>query len=123
MFLLSASAKIQRGFLASFMDVTLPRRRRLPMTFTAWRTRRLRVQQKQKALQMLALSGVVRPSDVELHYPIPLIKISGTHTAPETRSSSNELMARPLPKSAPQPPLQDTHRFQWLRQELTAASQ
>ena len=59
------------------------------MTFSAWHTRRVRAQQKRKALQMLALSGVVRPSDVELRYPIPLIKISRPHAAPAARSSSH----------------------------------
>ena len=92
------------------------------MTFSAWRTRRIRAQQKRKALQMLALSGVVRPSDVELRYPIPLLKISGTHTAPEVRSSSHEQMAPPPSESSPQSPTEGRHLFQWLRQELPASS-
>ena len=92
------------------------------MTLSAWRTRRIHAQQKRKALQMLALSGVVRPSDVELRYPIPLIKMSGTHTAPEARSSSHEQMAPPLSESSPQAPTQGRHLFQWLRRELSASS-
>ena len=34
-----------------------------------------RTRQKRKALRMLALSGVVRPSHVELRYAIPLLNI------------------------------------------------
>lgn len=59
------------------------------MSLTSWRARRIRAQQKRKALQMLALSGVVRPSDVELRYPIPLVTIRATHSAPDTPSSSS----------------------------------
>ena len=92
------------------------------MPFESWRTRRIHAQQKRKALQMLALSGVVRPSDVELRYPIPLIKISGAHTPPEARSSSYEQMAPSLAESSPQSPSQGRHLFQWLRQELPASS-
>jgi hypothetical protein len=92
------------------------------MSFMAWRARRIHRQQTRKALQMLALSGVVRPSDVELRYSIPLIKISGTHTAPEGQSSSNEQVASPLSESSPPSPLYDAHRSQWARHELPAAS-
>jgi hypothetical protein len=92
------------------------------MSFMAWRARRIHRQQTRKALQMLALSGVVRPSDVELRYSIPLIKISGTHTAPEGQSSSNERMAPPLSESFPPSPMNDTHRSQWACHELPAAS-
>jgi len=92
------------------------------MTFSAWHTRRVRAQQKRKALQMLALSGVVRPSDVELRYPIPLIQISGTHTTPAARSSFHEQMTPPLSESSPQSPIQGTDLFRWLRQGLPASS-
>jgi hypothetical protein len=94
------------------------------MILAAWRARQLRAQQKRKAIQMLALSGVVRPSDVELRYPIPLIKISGTHTAPKARSSSHkQKMAPPLSESSPLSPSQRAHLFQWLRQDVSASSQ
>jgi hypothetical protein len=92
------------------------------MIFSAWHTRRLRARQKRKALQMLALSGVVRPSDVELRYPIPLIKISGTHTAPEAKAASNERMAPSLSQPFAQSPIQGTHRSQWVPYESPAAS-
>ena len=92
------------------------------MSLMSWRARRIRALQKRKALQMLALSGVVRPSDVELRYPIPLIKIGGTHTAPEAQSSSNEHKTSPISESSSQPPIQDTHRYRWLRPGLPASS-
>ena len=44
------------------------------MPLTQWRNRRERAKQKLKVLQMLALSGVVRPGEVEIRYGIPLMK-------------------------------------------------
>ena len=92
------------------------------MSFTDWRARRIHRQQTRKALQMLALSGVVRPSDVELRYSIPLIKISGTHADAEDQSSFNERRAPPLSESSPSSPINDAHRSQWVRHELPATS-
>lgn len=40
-----------------------------------------RTRQKRKALHMLALSGVVRPSHVELRYEIPMLNIEGLSSA------------------------------------------
>ena len=74
------------------------------MLLMSWRIRRLHAQQKRKALQMLALSGVVRQSNVDLRYPTP-ITISGTLTAPETQSSSDERPIPPIPESSPQSPI------------------
>jgi hypothetical protein len=92
------------------------------MVLMAWRARRIQTQQKRKALQMLAISGVVRPSDVEMHYSTPLIKISGTHTTPDTQLSSNKQMTPPLSESSPQSPIHDPHRSQWMCHELPAVS-
>ena len=92
------------------------------MPFTAWRTRRLHAQQKRKALQMLAISGVVRPSDVEMRYSIPLIKISGTHTTPEAQEADHERVAPSLSESFPPSPIHDLHQSQWTRHELPAMS-
>lgn len=92
------------------------------MSFTAWRDRRIHRQQTRKALQMLALSGVVRPSDVELRYSIPLIKISGTHTNLEDQSSFNEQMVSSFSESSPPALINDAHRAQWVRHELPATS-
>ncbi len=92
------------------------------MSFTDWRARRIHRQQTRKALQMLALSGVVRPSDVELRYSIPLIKISGTHTAPQDQSSSDTQMDPSLSASSPPSPINGAHRSHWAGYELPAAS-
>ncbi len=53
------------------------------MLLAQWRTRRARAKQKRTALQMLALSGVVRPGYIEPRYSVPLIKLkelNQTHT-------------------------------------------
>lgn len=92
------------------------------MSFTAWRTRRIHRQQKQKALQMLAISGVVRPSDVEMRYSIPLIKISGTHTTPEVQAADNERMAPSRSECFPPTQIQRPHQSRWTRHELPAMS-
>lgn len=92
------------------------------MSLTSWRIRRVHAQQKRKALQMLALSGVVRPSDVEMRYPMASVTISGIHTAPEARSPSNEQLASPISESTLQSPIRGTNLFRWLRPRLPASS-
>jgi hypothetical protein len=44
--------------------------------------RRARTKQKRNALYMLALSGVVRPSHVELRYATPIASITAFRTQP-----------------------------------------
>jgi hypothetical protein len=44
--------------------------------------RRLRSKQKRTALHMLALSGVVRPSRVELHYTTPITGMTASRAQP-----------------------------------------
>ena len=44
--------------------------------------RRARTKQKRTALHMLALSGVVRPSHVELRYAIPIASITAFRAQP-----------------------------------------
>ncbi|ALA58105.1 exported protein of unknown function [Nitrospira moscoviensis] len=51
------------------------------MSFTQWRIQRARAKQKRIALQMLALSGVVRPSHVEPRYSVPLLKLKALNQA------------------------------------------
>lgn len=92
------------------------------MSLTSWRARRIRALQKRNALMMLALSGVVRPSDVELRYPISPLKTGNTHTTPEALSPSNDLKASPISKASSQSPIQDTHLYRWLRPGLPASS-
>ena len=64
------------------------------MPLHQFRIYRARTRQKRKALRMLALSGVIRPSHVELRYAIPLLNIEDQSGAfqgnlvPAVRSSS-----------------------------------
>ncbi len=44
--------------------------------------RRARTKQKQTALHMLSLSGVLRPGHVELRYTTPIASIAAFHTQP-----------------------------------------
>ena len=51
------------------------------MPLAHWRTYRERAQQKRKVLHMLALSGVVRPSHIELRYTVPILRIGTSNAA------------------------------------------
>lgn len=92
------------------------------MPLTQWRTYRERAKQKQKALHMLALSGVVRPSHVELRYPVPLTRGGASGTSFGTRTSITR-SALPL-ASLEKPRSVESRRaqqfIQWLREGLTA---
>ncbi len=95
------------------------------MPFTTWRARQVQRQQKQKALQMLAASGVVRPSDVELRYPTPQtphLRVNSTDTAVEGQLSPNEPMAQSLSESYPQSASRHTHRPQWVSYDVPPSS-
>lgn len=56
--------------------------------------RRERKNQKQAALQLLALSGVVRPGQVELRYPTTLISRTAYHAQ---RVTSQHPLIQPFP--------------------------
>jgi len=92
------------------------------MSLTSWRDRQIRAEQKRKALQMLALSGVVRPSDVDVRYPTPPIKIADTPTTPDAQSSVHEQKASSISESSSQSSIQGTNLFRWLRQGLSTSS-
>lgn len=66
----------------------------------AWsQIERARAKQKRKALQMLALSGVVRPGHIEPRYSVPLLKLKAFSHAPTSAASV------PLkPSSTPEQP-------------------
>lgn len=59
------------------------------MSLRQLRIRRERTRQKRKALRMLALSGVVRPSRVELRYVIPLPNIEDRSSAFQEKSAAS----------------------------------
>jgi hypothetical protein len=84
-----------------------------------------RTRQKRKALLMLALSGVVRPSHVELRYGIPLMKVQQrSSTFPDIPSTADrpvglmrkffELMSRRTnPERPPRPHLPHHNQFRF----------
>ncbi len=57
-------------------------------------SRRAHKKQKQTALHMLAVSGVVRPSHLELRYMTPLTGMTGFRTQP---ASTRDPQAHPMP--------------------------
>ena len=83
------------------------------MPLKIWRAYRMRAQQKRKAMQMLAISGVVRPSAVELRYTIPLMKMRISNSAAELQPV--DITKRPTLRrasSAPRQP-QRLQLFHW----------
>ncbi|MEO6554231.1 MAG: hypothetical protein ABIO96_06755 [Nitrospiraceae bacterium] len=76
--------------------------------------RRLRSKQKRTALHMLALSGVVRPSHVELHYTTP---IAGMTTSRAQPTAIRYPQTHPLPLSSwdRATTLNMKHTRQWAR--------
>ena len=91
------------------------------MPLAHWRSYRERARQKRKALHMLALSGVIRPSHIELRYTIPTLKAATT-----------KMSLRTIPAGPPQPSIFHTEPsetvkprgiqlLEWLRQGLTAS--
>ena len=56
--------------------------------------RRIHKKQKRTALHMLALSGVVRPSHVELRYATPIASITAFRTQP---TALEHLQTQPIP--------------------------
>ncbi len=63
------------------------------MPLARWRTHRERERQKRKVLQMLALSGVVRPSHIEFRYTVPILKVGDVNrlSSPETHCSQETI--------------------------------
>lgn len=83
------------------------------MPLKIWRAYRMRAQQKRKAMQMLAISGVVRPGTVELRYTIPLMKMRISNSAAVLQPV--DITKRPAlgrAASAPKQP-QRLQLFQW----------
>ena len=86
------------------------------MPFARWRTYRERAQQKRKAIHMLALSGVVRPSHVELRYTVPLLKVGAWHHSPAVGPVADAPQQAPHQNSATAMSAQGKQLLQWLRQ-------
>lgn len=86
------------------------------MPLAHWRTYRERIQQKRKALRMLALSGVVRPSDIELRYYLPMLKAGSLNHFPCAMPTAAAQQCAPLKESAAAVKAQRNQFLQWLRQ-------
>lgn len=83
------------------------------MPLKIWRAYRMRVQQKRKAMEMLAISGVVRPGAVELRYTTPLMKMRISNSSAVLQPV--DITKRPALRrasSAPRQP-QRLQLFQW----------
>ncbi len=85
------------------------------MALARWRTYRERVQQKRKALRMLALSGVVRPSHIEPRYTVPLLQIRVWHHSHSAPTADATQQSAPPRHSAPAMTSQGTQLLHWLR--------
>jgi hypothetical protein len=70
--------------------------------------------QKRTALRMLALSGVVRPSHVELHYVTPVAGMTAFRRLP-TAIEHQQNYPLPLPSWDHDPTLNMKHTRQWAR--------
>jgi hypothetical protein len=88
------------------------------MPLAQWRTYRERARQKRKVLRMLALSGVVRPSHVELRYPIPILKVGTSNASSYARPTASTQQSEPLQSFVATMRLQGKQLLQWLRQRL-----
>jgi hypothetical protein len=86
------------------------------MPLARWRSYRNCIQQKRKALHMLTLSGVVRPSHVELRYTIPLLKVGTVHRSACAIPLDAARQTAPLQESAAAMRTRGEHLLQWLRQ-------
>jgi len=75
-------------------------------------SRRAHKKQKRTALHMLAVSGVVRPSHVELRYMTPLTGMAGFHTQP-TSTGDPQTHPMPLPSWDHDPTLNMKQTRQW----------
>lgn len=85
---------------------------------------RERARQKRKAIQMLALSGVIRPSHVELRYGYHASVAKGGTARPtlHLRSSVDDWPSLVFPSKRPTTsalPARGRGWLQWLRQGLT----
>lgn len=83
------------------------------MPLKIWRAYRKRAQQKRKAMQMLAISGVVRPGAVELRYTTPLMKMRISSSSAELQPV--DITKRPALRraSSTQREPQRLQLFQW----------
>jgi hypothetical protein len=88
--------------------------------FAAWRSYRARARKKREAIQMLSLSCVLRPVDVELRYTTSLQRLGVCIGTPETQPSHDLTPSVYLQPLTTNMRVWGNQLLQRLRQELTA---
>lgn len=89
------------------------------VAWQAWRAYRTHLRQRQSTVQMLALSCVLRPVDVELRYTTPLPKVGVCVGAPDAQSSHDMEFSLYLEPSTSSLRARGTQLFRWLQHEWT----
>ena len=89
------------------------------VAWQAWRIYRTHLRQRQSTVQMLALSCVLRPSDVELRYITPLSKVGVCIGAPDTHGSHDMEFSLYLEPSTNSMQAQGAQLLHRLRHEWT----
>jgi hypothetical protein len=90
------------------------------VAWQAWRAYRTHLRQRQSTVQMLALSCVLRPVDVELRYITPLPKVGVCIGAPDAQSSHDMEFSLYLEPSTSSMRARGTQLLHWLQHEWTA---
>ena len=94
-------------------------RRPNAMPLAHWRMYRERARQKRMALHMLALSGVVRPSHIELRYTTPILKAGTSNATPSVISAPITQHSAPFQEFSTVVHAQGRYLLQWLCQRLS----
>ena len=71
------------------------------------------------ALHMLALSGVVRPSHIELRYTIPILKVGTSNATPSVIPAPITQQSAPFQEFSTVVHAQGRYLLQWLCQRLS----
>lgn len=89
------------------------------VAWQAWRAYRADLRERQSTIQMLALSCVLRPGDVELRYVTPLPKVGVCTGAPDAQGSHDMEYSLYLEPSTGGMRARGTQILHWLRHEWT----
>jgi len=89
------------------------------VAWQAWRAYRTHSRERQSTIQMLALSCVLRPGDVELRYVTPLPKIGVCIGAPDAQGSHDMEFSLYLEPSTGGMRARSMQALHWLRHEWT----
>lgn len=91
------------------------------VAWQAWRAYRTHSRERESTIQMLALSCVLRPGDVELRYTTPLPKVGVCVGAPDTQGSHDMEFSLYLAPSTGGMRARGTQVLRWLRHEWTTS--